>query len=107
MTQLLILALSFIGVAIRLRTRRLTQVEWALLLFVAINIFLVQLQMFVGENGKREVGQTSADLSDEQLTEYAQLYTNKECNLILKEYKKTPVHGTAKTTYELLRIQDI
>lgn len=52
MTQLLILALSLIGVAIRLRTRRLTQVEWALLLFVVINIFLVQLQMFVGENGK-------------------------------------------------------
>ena len=62
---------------------------------------------FVGEDGKREVGQTSAELSDEQLTEYAQLYTNKECNLILKEYKKTPVHGTAKTTYELLKIQDL
>lgn len=52
MTQILVLLVSLAGVVIRVCMRRMTAREWWLILFVAVNIFLVQLQMFVGENGK-------------------------------------------------------
>jgi hypothetical protein len=52
MTQNLILILAFAAVVWRICLRRMTAVEWGLLAFVAGNIFLVQLQMFVGEDGK-------------------------------------------------------
>lgn len=52
MTQSLILLLGFAAIVWRIRLRRMTAVEWGLIAFVAANIFLVQLQMFVGENGK-------------------------------------------------------
>ena len=52
MTQNLVLLLGFAAIVWRIRLRRMTAVEWGLIAFVAANIFLVQLQMFVGEKGK-------------------------------------------------------
>lgn len=52
MTQILVLLTALAGVVIRIRQRKTTPREWWLLGFAAVNIFLVQLQMFVGENGK-------------------------------------------------------
>ena len=51
MTQNLILILAFAAVVWRIYLRKMTALEWCLLIFVAGNIFLVQLQMFVGEKG--------------------------------------------------------
>lgn len=51
MTQNLILIFAFAAVAWRIYLRKMTQLEWCLLVFVAVNVFLVQLQMFVGEKG--------------------------------------------------------
>ena len=51
MTQNLILILAFAAVAWRIYLRKMTRLEWCLLVFVAVNVFLVQLQMFVGEKG--------------------------------------------------------
>ena len=63
---------------------------------------------FIDDQGHRKTGNTTEDLDDEQLTEYARLYTNQMCKLILKEYRETPSHGKSKApTYELLQIQDI
>lgn len=52
MTQIIVLLVGLIGVAWRARTRRMAAQEWWIMGFVAASIFLVQLQMFVGENGK-------------------------------------------------------
>lgn len=52
MTQILVLLVASIGVIWRSCSHRISAREWLLLGFVALNIFLVQLQMFVGENGK-------------------------------------------------------
>ena len=63
---------------------------------------------FIDNDGNRKVGNTTEDLDDEQLTEYARIYTNQKCILVLKEYKETPNLGKPKApTYELLQIQDI
>lgn len=63
---------------------------------------------FIDDQGHRKTGNTTEDLDDEQLTEYARLYTNQMCKLIMKEYRETPSHGKPKApTYELLQIQDI
>jgi hypothetical protein len=51
MTQNLVLAVALIGVVLRFYSRRMSAREWWILVFVALNIFLVQLQMFVGEKG--------------------------------------------------------
>lgn len=51
MTQNLVLAVALIGVVHRFSSRRMSAREWWILVFVALNIFLVQLQMFVGEKG--------------------------------------------------------
>lgn len=52
MTQILVLFVALAGVVIRVCTRRMTAREWWIIFFVALNVFLVQLQMFVGEDGK-------------------------------------------------------
>lgn len=63
---------------------------------------------FIDNESHRRTGNTSEDLDDEQLTEYARLYTNKICKLVMKVYNETPTHGKPKApTYELLQIQDI
>lgn len=63
---------------------------------------------FVDNEKNRRIGNTSEDLDDEQLAEYARLYTNKTCKLIMKEYREIPTHGTSKApTFELLQIQNI
>lgn len=62
---------------------------------------------FIDENGHRKVGNTNEDLDDEQLTEYARLYTNKECKIVIKEYKESPAYGKPKVTYELIQIQSL
>ena len=51
MTQNLVLAVALIGVVHRFYSRCMSAREWWILVFVALNIFLVQLQMFVGEKG--------------------------------------------------------
>ncbi len=51
MTQNLVLAVALIGVVRRFYSRCMSAREWWILVFVALNIFLVQLQMFVGEKG--------------------------------------------------------
>lgn len=51
MTQNLVLAVALIGVVHRFYSRRMSAREWWILAFVALNIFLVQLQMYVGEKG--------------------------------------------------------
>ena len=51
MTQILVLLVALIGVIWRSCSHRVSSREWWVLGFVALNIFLVQLQMFVGENG--------------------------------------------------------
>lgn len=63
---------------------------------------------FIDNVGLRRIGSTTEDLDDEQLTEYARLYTNQMCKLIMKEYREIPVLGKPKPpTYELLQIQAI
>lgn len=63
---------------------------------------------FIDNEGRRRIGHTSEDLDDDQLTEYARVYTNMMCKLVMKEYRETPTHGKPKTpTYELLQIQEI
>lgn len=63
---------------------------------------------FVDNENHRRTGNTAEDLDEEQLAEYARLYTNKQCKLVMKEYKESPSHGNPKApTYELLQIQDI
>lgn len=63
---------------------------------------------FVDNEGHRRTGNTAEDLDDERLTEYARIYTNQMCKLVLKEYRETPNHGKPKAPiYELLQIQDI
>lgn len=63
---------------------------------------------FIDNEGNRRIGHTSEDLDDDQLTEYARIYTNMMCKLVMKEYRETPTHGKPKTpTYELLQIQEI
>lgn len=52
MTQIIVLVLALGAVAWRIRTKKLTIVEWCLIAFVVLNVILVQLQMFVGEKGK-------------------------------------------------------
>lgn len=52
MTQVLCFFVALAGVLWRICSRRMSALEWLVLLFVAVNIFLVQVQMFVGENGK-------------------------------------------------------
>ena len=52
MTQILVLLVALIGVIWRSCSHRISAREWWVIGFVALNIFLVQLQMFVGENGK-------------------------------------------------------
>ena len=52
MTQNIIFVLAFLAVVWRICTRKMTNVEWWLLAFVVMSIFLVQLQMFIGEDGK-------------------------------------------------------
>ena len=51
MTQNLILILAFASVVWRFYQRKMSVAEWCLMAFVGVNIFLVQLQMFVGERG--------------------------------------------------------
>jgi hypothetical protein len=51
MTQNLILILAFASVVWRFYQRKMSATEWCLMAFVGVNIFLVQLQMFVGERG--------------------------------------------------------
>ena len=43
MTQNLVLAVALIGVVHRFSSRRMSAREWWILVFVALNIFLVQL----------------------------------------------------------------
>lgn len=63
---------------------------------------------FVDNENHRRTGNTAEDLDEEQLAEYARLYINKQCKLVMKEYKESPSHGNPKApTYELLQIQDI
>lgn len=63
---------------------------------------------FIDNEGNRRIGHTAEDLDDDQLTEYARIYTNMMCKLVMKEYRETPTHGKPKTpTYELLQIQEI
>ena len=62
---------------------------------------------FVDEDGHRKNGSTNDDLDDEQLAEYVRLYTNKECKLVIKEYKECPAHGKPKVNYELIQIQSL
>lgn len=62
---------------------------------------------FVDNKGHRQIGSTAEDLDDEQLAEYARCYTRKKCKLIMKEYKKYPILGNSKVSYELLQIQDV
>lgn len=63
---------------------------------------------FVDNENHRRTGNTAEDLDEELLAEYARLYTNKQCKLVMKEYKESPSHGNPKApTYELLQIQDI
>ena len=62
---------------------------------------------FVDEDGHRKNGSTNDDLDDEHLAEYARLYTNKECKLVIKEYKECPAHGKPKVSYELIQIQSL
>lgn len=52
MTQNIILMISLVGIVMRIVRRKTTAAEWFLLGFVALNIVLIQLQMFVGENCK-------------------------------------------------------
>ena len=52
MTQNIIFVLAFLAVVWRICTRKMTNVEWWLVAFVVMSIFLVQLQMFIGEDGK-------------------------------------------------------
>lgn len=54
MTQYLVLLAAGVSIAAKAKMRRMTLPEWMLAGFVVLNIFLVQLQMFVGENGKLE-----------------------------------------------------
>ena len=61
---------------------------------------------FLDEEGNRKVGSTNEDLDDEQLAEYARLFTNKECKLVIKEYMECPTLGKPKVTYELIQIQN-
>lgn len=51
MTQNLVLLVAAFGVIQRIIMRRICAHEWWLIVFVVLNIFLVQLQMFVGEHG--------------------------------------------------------
>lgn len=51
MTQNIVLLVALIGVICRSYSHRISAREWWILGFIALNIFLVQLQMFVGENG--------------------------------------------------------
>lgn len=63
---------------------------------------------FIDKDKHRRIGNTAENLDDKQLAEYARLYTNKNCKLIMKEYKETSTHGISKgPIYELLQIQDI
>lgn len=52
MTQILVLLVALAAVVWRAFIRKMTVAEWSLVAFVGLNIFIVQLQMFVGENGK-------------------------------------------------------
>lgn len=62
---------------------------------------------FVDNENHRRIGDTAEDLDNEQLAEYARLYTDKKCKLVLKEYREIPTHGKSKSpTYELLQIRD-
>ena len=62
---------------------------------------------FVDNENRRKTGNTAEDLDNEQLAEYARLYTDKECNLVMNEYREVPTHGNPKApTYELLEIRD-
>ena len=62
---------------------------------------------FVDDENHRKTGNTSEDLDNEQLAEYARIYTDKECKLVMNEYREFPTHGKPKApTYELLQIQD-
>ena len=63
---------------------------------------------FIDKDKHRRIGNTAENLDDKQLAEYARLYTNKNCKLIMKEYKETSTHGISKgPIYELLQIQDL
>jgi hypothetical protein len=51
MTQNIILFVALVGVIYRVCSRQIIAREWWIIGFVSLNIFLVQLQMFVGEKG--------------------------------------------------------
>ena len=51
MTQNIVFIVALIGVIYRLYSRSISAREWGMLGFVLLNIFLIQLQMFVGEKG--------------------------------------------------------
>lgn len=52
MTQNIIFVVALFGALWRLWTRRMTRPEWCVLALVAVSVLLVQLQMYVGEQGK-------------------------------------------------------